>query len=118
MNRCIGWWDPCYKDVRFEGANLCAGCEDDRTSNRKGKNMPRDDPNHMNHKFHKAIEAQLHLLDVDQLKEVLKVATSLSCPDIVNVCEHCSLVYKVGEVHRCNNFSALQMDALTTTGPQ
>ena len=39
--------------------------------------MPRDDENHKEHKFKKAIEAQLDLLREDQLKLVMGFANSL-----------------------------------------
>ena len=41
----------------------------------------RNDDNQIEYKFHKVIEAQLHLLDLPALKEVLKLATKLACPE-------------------------------------
>ena len=41
----------------------------------------KNDSDHMEHKFQKAIEAQLNLLDLMALKEVLKLTTELACPE-------------------------------------
>jgi len=41
----------------------------------------KNDNDHMEHKLHEAIRAQLFLLDNMALKEVLKLTTELACPE-------------------------------------
>jgi hypothetical protein len=41
----------------------------------------KNDNEHKKHQFHRAIETQLHLLDVEELKDVMRLVTEIVCPE-------------------------------------